>query len=105
MPDLAGMPPRRQRYRPRRAMAISLTEAIDHLDELDPELTICARPPWSPHTDCVLVRADEQGAIPPEIRGDGYAVFLEVAVAQAICGPSLSRAEREALLLERARDG
>jgi hypothetical protein len=83
-------------------MAISLAEAIDHLYELDPELTICARRPWSPHADCLLVRPQEDGRIPADIRRDGYEYFLEVAIALEIVDPSLSRADREARILHHA---
>jgi hypothetical protein len=57
--------------------------------QLDPELTIYAREPWSPASDAAVALEPEEGLVPSELLSDGLTYFLEIDGARDIV-PDLS---------------
>jgi hypothetical protein len=60
---------------------MTLFEIIGKLDELPEETYICARRPWRPDADALLVPFPEDLRIPQEMKAQGYEYFLEVSTA------------------------
>jgi hypothetical protein len=72
----------------------SLDEIVPRLQELDPDLVICMRRPWSATAAAVLTPPDENLAVPEPVRLAGFEYFLEVRVALDVAGVlRLSRLE------------
>lgn len=61
-----------------------LDELIMTLDDLDEEITLCARRPWSAAAEAIAVELDEEGRVPPQVKGAGYAYFLDVPTAREV---------------------
>ena len=59
-----------------------LIDVVAQLSELDDELCICVRRPWSRESETVLVTLSENFGVPAEIKEAGFSYFLEVPVAR-----------------------
>lgn len=79
----------------------TLGEAIRRLASSLPEdAIICARQPWTPNSDCLVVLPEEDFGVPTEVAQQGFAYFLEVHVAREVLGVF---GEKEATLDEQIR--
>jgi hypothetical protein len=63
---------------------MTLDEAIQQLDKTDEDAILCARRPWMPSSDCVVVAPSEDLSVPKHIKDAGLAYFLEVHVAHEV---------------------
>ena len=63
---------------------MTLEDAINQLGELDEDTIICARAPWSPASEAMVVNADAQNRVPREVTDQGFLYFLETDVAREV---------------------
>ncbi|WP_437721249.1 hypothetical protein [Sorangium sp. So ce861] len=63
---------------------MTLDEAVRQLDTLDENAILCARPPWTPLSECVIALPDEDLGVPRHVKDAGLAYFLEVHVAHEV---------------------
>jgi hypothetical protein len=60
---------------------VRLSDVVLKLKTAKRDEIICARRPWVPDTDCMLVAATEQLGVPSDVKSAGFDYFLEVHVA------------------------
>ena len=63
---------------------MTLSDAIGQIDSLGRGEVICARQPWSPASDAVVVPLTDQMRVPAPVLAQGYKYFLEVTVAREV---------------------
>lgn len=81
---------------------MTLTEAIQKLEELDDNAFICAERPWTQKSRCEAVLPTEALGVPEETRRAGLEYFLEVHLAKQVLGvlrPSSILADKVRLLI------
>lgn len=65
---------------------MNLAEALDQVEDLDDDLVIFAKEPWSLHTDAMVDLLDDEFRPPQKIIDLGFSYFLEIAVAKEVLG-------------------
>ncbi len=82
---------------------MTLSDAIRSLGAMQAEQIVCARPPWAPDSECVVVEPDERLAVPESVKRMGFRYFLEVGVAREVledvAQKSLSEDDKVRLLI------
>lgn len=63
---------------------MKLKDALLRLDELNSEMLICARRPWTENADCVVVAPDDRLGVPNEVKTAGYEYFIDVPTAKEV---------------------
>lgn len=61
---------------------VALQSVIDRLDGYDSEATIFAATPWTPESDCIVIKPSSDKVDAPEAKGLPY--FLEISIAQEL---------------------
>lgn len=68
---------------------MNLFDVVRQLHQLDRELTIYARAPWSATSEAAVALEPEHALVPPELSARGLEYFLEVDIARDVV-PDLS---------------
>jgi hypothetical protein len=82
---------------------MNLAEALNQVEDLDDDLVIFAKKPWSFHSDAIVGLLDDDFKPPKKITDLGFSYFLEIAVAKEVLGVFGDRGttieERSSLLM------
>jgi hypothetical protein len=65
-------------------MTTTLWELIEHIDELNDEDVIFAKPDWNENTEARIFRLTPDYRAPPEASALGFKYFLEVDVVRQV---------------------
>ena len=65
-------------------VSTTLGEIVDSLEALDENSCIFARKPWNTDSLATVASLSDEFRVPAEIMDDGFAYFLEIAVAKEV---------------------
>lgn len=65
---------------------MNLAEALNQVEDLDDDLVIFAKKPWTLHSDAIVDLLDDEFKPPKKITDLEFSYFLEVAVAKEVLG-------------------
>ena len=63
-------------------MKMNLEQVVCSLQDLDEDLTIYVKAPWSPVSEAIVEMEPEEGLVPSHSRQLGFEYFLEVFIAK-----------------------
>ena len=87
----------RQRGRTRRSASfhrVTLGEAVEHLEALDPAATIYAAKPWREGARAVVAVEPDDGSVPREAAGLDYFLEVNIALEAAQVSTAVTRFQR-----------
>jgi hypothetical protein len=65
---------------------MQLFDAIFLAVQMPDDSVICARAPFHQTSEAVIVRTEEDGSIPQQVKAEGYAYFLETSGVNELLG-------------------
>jgi hypothetical protein len=63
---------------------VKLKDALLQLDDVNREMLICAKRPWTEDADCVVVAPDDRLGVPTKIEKAGYEYVIDVPTAKEV---------------------